>query len=104
MEFRKINDDLTVSPQIAASDLSEIAAAGYRSIICNRPDGEGADQPGFEEIEAAAKAAGLETRYLPVISGKVQDTDAEAFGRALRMAVEQDPRMAGVTPSTKGSL
>ena len=84
MEFRKINDDLTVSPQIAASDLSEIAAAGYRSIICNRPDGEGADQPGFEEIEAAAKAAGLETRYLPVISGKVQDTDAEAFGRALR--------------------
>ncbi|MCA1286653.1 bifunctional protein tyrosine phosphatase family protein/NAD(P)/FAD-dependent oxidoreductase [Salipiger bermudensis] len=84
MEFRKINDDLTVSPQIAASDLSDIAAAGYRSIICNRPDGEGADQPGFEEIEAAAKAAGLETCYLPVISGKVQDTDAEAFGRALR--------------------
>ena len=32
------------------------------------------------------------------------ETIFKAFGRALRMAVEQDPRMAGVTPSTKGSL
>jgi len=32
------------------------------------------------------------------------ETVFKAFGRALRMAVEADPRMAGVTPSTKGSL
>ena len=32
------------------------------------------------------------------------ETLFKAFGRALRMAVEPDPRMAGVTPSTKGSL
>jgi imidazoleglycerol-phosphate dehydratase len=32
------------------------------------------------------------------------ETVFKAFGRALRMAVEPDPRMAGVTPSTKGSL
>jgi imidazoleglycerol-phosphate dehydratase len=32
------------------------------------------------------------------------ETIFKAFGRALRMAVEPDPRMAGVTPSTKGSL
>jgi len=34
----------------------------------------------------------------------VIETVFKAFGRALRMAVEHDPRMAGVTPSTKGSL
>ncbi|MEW6119096.1 MAG: imidazoleglycerol-phosphate dehydratase HisB [Pseudomonadota bacterium] len=32
------------------------------------------------------------------------ETVFKAFGRALRMAVEPDPRMAGVMPSTKGSL
>ena len=84
MEFRKINDDITVSPQITAADLAGIAAAGYRSIICNRPDGEGADQQTFDEIDAAAREAGLVARYLPVVSGKVQDGDAEAFGTAMR--------------------
>jgi imidazoleglycerol-phosphate dehydratase len=32
------------------------------------------------------------------------ETVFKAFGRALRMAVEADPRMAGTTPSTKGTL
>lgn len=32
------------------------------------------------------------------------ETIFKAFGRALRMAIELDPRMAGVTPSTKGTL
>jgi imidazoleglycerol-phosphate dehydratase len=32
------------------------------------------------------------------------ETVFKAFGRALRMAVEPDPRMGGVTPSTKGTL
>jgi len=84
VEFRKINDDITVSPQITAADLPGIAAAGYRSIICNRPDGEGADQQTFDEIDAAAREAGLVARYLPVVSGKVQDGGAEAFGTAMR--------------------
>jgi imidazoleglycerol-phosphate dehydratase len=34
----------------------------------------------------------------------VAETVFKAFGRALRMAVEPDPRMGGVTPSTKGTL
>ena len=34
----------------------------------------------------------------------IAETIFKAFGRALRMALEADPRMAGVTPSTKGSL
>ncbi|WP_439122476.1 TIGR01244 family sulfur transferase [Marivita sp.] len=84
MQLNKINDALTVSPQIAADDIPALKEAGFRSIICNRPDGEGADQPTHEEIEAAAKAAGLEVRYLPVQTGLVQDEDAAAFGAALR--------------------
>ncbi|MCT4556713.1 MAG: bifunctional protein tyrosine phosphatase family protein/NAD(P)/FAD-dependent oxidoreductase [Pelagimonas sp.] len=84
MEFKKISDDIAVSPQVTAEHMAEIAAAGYRSVICNRPDGEGMDQPTFEELAKAAQDAGLEAAYLPVISGKVQDEDAEAFGKLLR--------------------
>ena len=84
MEIRKITDDLSVSPQITPGDVAAIRDAGFRAIICNRPDGEGADQPNFDEIETAAKANGLDARYLPITSGMVQDTDAESFGQALR--------------------
>ncbi|MEA3292640.1 MAG: imidazoleglycerol-phosphate dehydratase HisB [Pseudomonadota bacterium] len=37
-------------------------------------------------------------------SHHIAETVFKAFGRALRMALEPDPRMAGVVPSTKGSL
>lgn len=84
MEFKKINDDITVSPQVQPADMAEVAAQGFRSVICNRPDGEGADQPTFEEVEAAAKAAGLETLYLPIVSGKVTDEVAAEFGKAMK--------------------
>ncbi|MAJ64854.1 MAG: TIGR01244 family phosphatase [Alphaproteobacteria bacterium] len=83
MELKKISGNLTVSPQISVSDIAALKAGGFRSIICNRPDGEGADQPTFDEIEAAAKAAGIETRYIPIKSGMVRDEDAEDFGKAL---------------------
>jgi sulfide:quinone oxidoreductase len=83
MQPKAINKALSVSEQIAASDLGEIAAAGFKSIICNRPDGEGADQPGFSEIDAAAQAIGLQTAYRPVVSGMVTDADVVAFGAAL---------------------
>jgi sulfide:quinone oxidoreductase len=80
MESNRITETLSVGPQITTADLAEIKQAGFRSIICNRPDGEAGDQPSFEEIEAAAKEQGLEARHQPVVSGKVQDDDADAFG------------------------
>ncbi|WP_430910305.1 TIGR01244 family sulfur transferase [Methylobacterium sp. sgz302541] len=83
MEAKRLDRDLSVTEQVAPSDLADAARAGFRAVICNRPDGEGADQPNFSEIEAAARAAGLEARYLPVESGKVSDGDAAAFDAAL---------------------
>jgi len=83
MEIKTISNGFSVSPQIVADDVKEIAKRGFRSIICNRPDGEGADQPTFEEISNAAKEAGLEICYQPIVSGKVSDDDARDFGRLL---------------------
>lgn len=83
MDIRKITDEVSVAPQLLPGDMAAAAAQGFRSVICNRPDGEAADQPTFDEVEAAAQAAGLQTRYMPIVSGKVRDEDAEDFGRAL---------------------
>ncbi len=74
----------TASGQVQPEDLKAIRNAGFRSVICNRPDGESADQPGFAEIEKAARELGIEARYLPVAAGQpIGDEQAEAFGALL---------------------
>ncbi|MCR9137547.1 MAG: bifunctional protein tyrosine phosphatase family protein/NAD(P)/FAD-dependent oxidoreductase [Alphaproteobacteria bacterium] len=84
MEAKKVSDELSVSPQILVDDVKTLADQGFRALICNRPDGEGADQPVFKELENAAEGLGLQTRYIPVSAGKVNDDDVEAFATAMR--------------------
>jgi len=83
MERKMLAPGLSVSGQIHAADVAELAAAGVKSLICNRPDGEGPDQPTITEIEATANRLGLTVRYLPVLTGKVSDADARDFARAM---------------------
>ncbi|KWN11164.1 class V aminotransferase [Burkholderia territorii] len=70
----------TASRQITPADLKAIRNAGFRAVICNRPDGESADQPAFDEIAAAARELGLDARYLPVEPGRIGDAEVDAFG------------------------
>lgn len=83
MEIKKLSSGVSVSAQILPDDLETIKDAGFRAIICNRPDGEAADQPTFGELAEVARAAGIETFYLPVTPGKISDDDAAEFDRAL---------------------
>lgn len=66
MEIKRIDDHVSVSGQISPSDVPALKAAGFTTIINNRPDGESADQPAGAEIEAAAKAAGLAYYAIPL--------------------------------------
>ncbi|NBS94864.1 MAG: TIGR01244 family phosphatase [Betaproteobacteria bacterium] len=88
MDIKTINGQLRVAGQISAADVQALADLGFKSIICNRPDGEGADQAGFKEIELEAQRLGLQARYLPVETGKVTDGEAVEFG-ALMEALPQ---------------
>ena len=83
MQTRDLDDGLTVSGQIGSDDMPALAAQGVRHVICNRPDGEGSDQPAFAEIKRAAEAVGIEAHYLPVTAGNVRDEEAAEFGRLL---------------------
>ncbi|VXC33168.1 bifunctional protein tyrosine phosphatase family protein/NAD(P)/FAD-dependent oxidoreductase [Pseudomonas sp. 8O] len=74
---------IAVAPQLQPGDMGMLAAAGFRSVINNRPDGEGEGQPSSAEMAAAAKASGLDYHYLPVTSGQINDGDVNAFSALL---------------------
>jgi sulfide:quinone oxidoreductase len=83
MDVKKISDGISVGAQIQTDDIVILAQRGFRAIVCNRPDGEAADQPTHEEMEKAAKDAGLAFLYLPVTPGIVTEETAAAFKQAL---------------------
>jgi len=70
LPLTQIAADVCVAPQLTPEAMAEAAQRGFRSVINNRPDFEhGPDQPTSAAIEAAARAAGLEYRHLPVAGG-----------------------------------
>lgn len=80
-----LSDDFAVAPQLTPDDMAEVAKAGYKSVIINRPDYEGgADQPSSEAVIRAAQAAGLKVEYQPVVSGEITQQDVERFGQLLQ--------------------
>jgi uncharacterized protein (TIGR01244 family) len=83
MEYRQISDNYSVSGQIQPEDIAAIKAAGFRSVICNRPDDEQPGQPPADSVKQAAEAAGLEFRYIPVISGQITEENVADQAAAL---------------------
>ncbi len=66
MNLKKIAPDFSTTGQITPEQIKDVAAAGFKSIVCARPDQEDANQPAFAEVAKAAKAAGLEIVHIPV--------------------------------------
>jgi len=87
MDLRPISETYSVSGQISTDDLAAIKAAGFKSIVCHRPDGEAPDQPSFDSIKQAAAGLGIEARHIPV--GPMGVT-ADAV-RAMVDAIEEMP-------------
>lgn len=67
--LRRIDESMLVAGQISPEDVEALKAGGVTLIINNRPDGEEPGQPSGAEVEAAAAAAGLSYRHIPVASG-----------------------------------
>jgi uncharacterized protein (TIGR01244 family) len=89
LPLRAIAADVCVAPQLTPEAMAEVARAGFRAVVNNRPDfEEGAMQPTSAQIEAAARAAGLAYRHLPV-NGAFQ-TAAEAA--AMAQLLQELPR------------
>ena len=84
LPFRAVSPDVCVAPQLTPEAMAEAARAGFKSVINNRPDFEhGPDQPTNAAIEAAAHAAGLEYRFLPVNGAYQSPEEIAAFADLL---------------------
>ncbi len=83
MDIIRLDDTVSVAGQIAPQDMRALVDQGFRSIICNRPDGEEPGQPAWAEVEAAAKEAGLETRFIPIASAEDIVARKDDFAQAL---------------------
>jgi uncharacterized protein (TIGR01244 family) len=68
-EFRPVTDQLSVAGQIDLADFARAAQLGFKLAINNRPDDEEAGQPSHDQIEAAARAAGLDYVFNPIRGG-----------------------------------
>jgi uncharacterized protein (TIGR01244 family) len=80
-----LDADVSVAPQLDPDAMAEAAAAGFRSVINNRPDFEGGPtQPTSAAVGAAARAAGLEYAFLPVAGNFQSDEEIARFAELLK--------------------
>ena len=80
---RQLDDQVSVSRQIAPEDVAQLKQQGVTMIVNNRPDGEDPGQPLGADIEAAAKQAGIDYRFVPIRRG-MGPSDVEAMQEAIR--------------------
>ncbi|WP_425409735.1 TIGR01244 family sulfur transferase [Hyphococcus sp.] len=85
-EYRQLADDFFVAPQISPGAVRDAAGDGFKLIVNNRPDGEAPGQPRGEEIEAAAREAGLGYAFIPVGPAGITRGHIDALKSALNEA------------------
>ena len=83
MDVKRINDHVSVAPQISPDDLPALKALGFTAIINNRPDGESPGQPSSAAMQAAAEKAGLAYHFIPLgrdgVSAEMVEQETEAL-------------------------
>ena len=84
--FRKLTNDIYAAPQIGLPEIAEAAALGVTLVINNRPEDESDDQTPGAEIEAAARAAGMDYVAIPVTHSGFSEPQVEAMATALEGA------------------
>jgi uncharacterized protein (TIGR01244 family) len=84
---RQLDEKTLVSGQIRPEDVPGLKELGVKLIVNNRPDYEDAEQPESGDIEAAAKAAGIDYRHVPIARG-MGPSDIEAMRDAINSLTE----------------
>jgi sulfide:quinone oxidoreductase len=81
-----LTENLSVASQIGLDDIARIGAAGFRTIINNRPDGDEPGQLSSADAGRAAAAAGLHYVYLPITAATLSRAEIDEFDRLLSSA------------------
>jgi uncharacterized protein (TIGR01244 family) len=86
MDIRTVDGDYCVTGQIEVGDIAAVARAGFKTLICNRPDEEAAGQPAHAPIFAAAQDSGMVCHFIPVTSAGVCSENVDALKLVLANA------------------
>jgi len=86
MDLTRITPNFATCPQLTPDDVAAAKAAGFTTIINDRPDDEEAGQPPSRLIAAAARAHGLAYFHIPVVPGEISEDAVAAFATALKKA------------------
>ena len=100
--FRKVTDGVFASPQIGLDEVAEAKDLGVTLVINNRPEGESDDQTPGPEIEAAARAAGMDYLAIPVTHAGFSEGQVKAMAEAL--AASDGPVLAYCRSGTRSTL
>lgn len=82
--FRRVASDFFVAPQLGPEDFAAARAAGIRTIINNRPDGEAPGQLTDAQARELAQAQGLDYVFVPAVSGGFTAAQVTAFADAIK--------------------
>ncbi|QUS35540.1 TIGR01244 family sulfur transferase [Falsirhodobacter algicola] len=102
MDIRPLTDSYAVSPQIEPEDFAAIRAAGYTTVINNRPDGEIPDELQSQAMRKAAEEAGLTFIDNPVIGGALTEGNVDAQRTAIDAA--EGPVLAYCASGNRSSV
>jgi sulfide:quinone oxidoreductase len=81
--MKKLSDQFYVGPQIEIDDIEDLQISGIKSVICLRPDGEGADQPAFKALKTQATSLKIAAHYLPIVPGQISNAQIAEFADML---------------------
>lgn len=101
-DFRQLTNQFWASPQIGVGEIAEAKALGIALIVNNRPEGEAADQVPGAAIEAAARAAGIDYRAIPVTHAGFSEEQVHAMSTAVEEA--GGPVLAYCRSGTRSTL
>ncbi|PRY21556.1 uncharacterized protein (TIGR01244 family) [Aliiruegeria haliotis] len=102
MDIRALTSEYAVSPQITPDDVRAIAAAGYRTIICNRPDYEVVAEVRADAVRSAAEAEGLHFVVNPLPQGDVNSEAVEMQRSAIETS--DGPTLAYCASGTRSTI
>ena len=83
MSMQQLNEQVSVSGQLSVSDLPALKELGVELLVCNRPDGESADQTPFAEIAAAAQELGMSVENIPFAGSEMTEAHGREFAALL---------------------
>jgi sulfide:quinone oxidoreductase len=81
MDMTQLASNVFVGPQIAESDLTQLANAGFTDVVCNRPDAEHPNEAASTRMADLAKGLGLAFHYHPITPGQPFDSQASVLSR-----------------------